>query len=88
MPHWLFRSKAGPAWADELRMPILQQVLASSVLGVPLSEIRVGIYAFHEQLVDSRCYSQAEVEEALAALGDLLVRLGFYWWLPGWSSGS
>lgn len=74
---WMFRSRAGSAWSDELQMPILQHILASRILGVPLSEIRIGIYAFQEQRVDSVCYSQAEIEEAWMALEDLMVRLGF-----------
>lgn len=73
---WLFRSKAA-GWADELRMPILQQVLASDVLGVPLAEIRVGVYSFAEQVLGSRCYSEAEVKAAFLGLERLLVRMGY-----------
>lgn len=74
---WLFRSKAGTGWADELRMPILQHVLANQILNVPLDEIRVGIYAFQDQWADSRCYSEAEAEAAYGGFENLLARLGF-----------
>jgi hypothetical protein len=73
---WLLRSRGGEGWAHELRMPLIQGALAQN-LGVPASEVRVGIYSFEEQFIDLHGYSQIEVDQAYADLDDLLTRMGF-----------
>jgi hypothetical protein len=74
---WLMQSRAAKDWDRELRMPLVQGALAQGPLGVPSSEIRVGIYSFQEQFVDFRSYSQTEIDQSYSDLDSLLKRMGF-----------
>jgi hypothetical protein len=57
-------------------MPLVQRALEDA-LGVPLSELRIGIYSFEEQFVDLRSYSESEINQAYSDLDALLKRMGF-----------
>jgi hypothetical protein len=74
---WLMRSRGAKDWARELRMPLVQQALAQGPLGVPTSEIKIGIYSFEEQFTDLCSYSQTEIDLAYLELDNLLSRMGF-----------
>ncbi|MDD5368038.1 MAG: hypothetical protein PHQ40_03040 [Anaerolineaceae bacterium] len=67
---WSFRSKDPSGWKNELRMPIIQYVTAR-LLGVPYSEITVGMVSFGEQFVDFHSYKIDQINAAYAELIDL-----------------
>ena len=58
-------------------MPLVQHALAHGALGVPSSEIQIGIYSFAEQFVDLCSYSPTEIDQARLDLDGLLRSLGF-----------
>jgi hypothetical protein len=72
----LFWNNDVQGWDRELRMPLIQEVLARE-MGVPLEEVMVGVYGFRQQVVDQRTYSVSEVRSAHSSLEDLLIQLGF-----------
>ena len=74
---WLFRKKEPDGWFNELRMPLIQDVLSKSVLGVRPDQVYVGIYCFEEQYVDQRQYSVDEIANAYTEFYDLLKALGY-----------
>lgn len=74
---WLFKSREPESWFDELRMPLIQDVLSNSVLNTVSDEISVGIVSFEERYIDDRCYSQQQIASAWQTLDKLLTDLGF-----------
>jgi hypothetical protein len=73
---WLFRSRGFGNWSDELRMPLIQDTLASK-MGVNARDVMVGIYSFEEKYCDCKCYSDDDIVLAKSRLDDLLAALGF-----------
>ncbi|MBN1316516.1 MAG: hypothetical protein JXA42_13655 [Anaerolineales bacterium] len=69
---WLFRSRNYEDWFNELRMPLIQGTLATTILNVPLNEVKIGIYSFDERFVESRCYTNEEIGNAFHVLYSLL----------------
>lgn len=74
---WLMRIREPEGWFNELRMPLLQGALACNVLQVPVNEISIGIYSFEERFVALRCFTQSEISQAHAILGDLFRQMGY-----------
>lgn len=73
---WLFRSREHANWTAEMRMPLIQDQLTTSVLNAGPGEVTIGLYSFEERYVDERCYSPQEIAQARHDLDDLLARLG------------
>jgi len=74
---WLLRNATSDGWADELRLPLIQNALATAVLNVNISEVSVGVYAFEDRQVHLRCFSSAEIEDAERQFDMLLRALGY-----------
>jgi hypothetical protein len=74
---WMFRARDPIGWADQLQMPLIQDTLAKTVFGAPLSEVSLGIVSFEERLVDYRTYSEEEIRLAQQTLEALLHSLGY-----------
>jgi hypothetical protein len=74
---WLIQSRGAADWFCELRMPLIQGTVAQHILKVPISEVSVGVYSLEEQIVDLRCYSQMEIDQAHSNLADLLRQMGY-----------
>ena len=73
---WLMRSRGAEDWDRELCMPLVQRALEDA-LGVPSSEISIGIYSFEEQFVALCSYSESEINQAYSDLAALLKLMGF-----------
>jgi len=69
---WLL-SKDPIAWRSELRMPLLQQWLATR-LGSPPSEIDVGFYFVNAGHYESHSFTDAEIEAAAGEVVQLVAR--------------
>lgn len=63
-------------WNTQLRFPIIQDSLAST-LGVSANDITVGIYDFANRQIESRQYTEREVKSARRAFSKLIRDLGF-----------
>jgi len=74
---WLIASTVDADWQDELRMPLLQGVLADVTLGVDSSEIQVGIYDFSARNVVSTTYADSSIRAARRRFSRLVSDLGF-----------
>ena len=68
---WQFRSKGPDGWRNELRMPIIQGVTAK-LLGVPPSEIMIGIVSFEERCIDTYIYSNDKINAAFDEFTNLV----------------
>jgi hypothetical protein len=66
--------RSATVWQGELRMPLLQYELATS-LGVPVSSVSVGAYFFDSGAQQSRRYSRAEIDGALEEARSLAARI-------------
>lgn len=61
---WLFRSRDFEGWTNNLSLPLLQKEVSETILGVPVSKVKVGIYSFEEQFVGDINFSETEIEIA------------------------
>lgn len=68
---WIFRSQQPHGWKHELRMPIIQDV-TSKVLGVPSSEMKVGIISFQEKFTDLCIFDEVQINSAFDELRKLI----------------
>jgi len=73
---WLFLAQKPEMWSQELRMALLQDRIANSVLHIDACKIIIGVYCFQEQFIDQHCYSTQEIQEAYAELNKLALNLG------------
>jgi hypothetical protein len=74
---WLFRRGDLRDWEDELRMPLIQETVAHTLLSVPASEVQVGVYAFSVRQVALRTFADREIQEARRELDRLVRAMGF-----------
>jgi hypothetical protein len=74
---WMFRARDPAGWADQLQMPLAQWALATLVLGAPPSEVSMGLVSFEEGFVDSRIYSDEEIDKAHRRFEALLHAMGY-----------
>lgn len=63
-----------PLWRDELRMPILQQLVADR-LAVPPGVVETGVYDLESESHDWHAYSEQEIDEAFQEVTRLAERL-------------
>lgn len=59
-----FFSRESTIWEGELRFPIIQNFVASTLYGVDLSEVEVGVYGLDLRKHLQRSYTQKEVDDA------------------------
>jgi hypothetical protein len=71
---WLFTEDTPVGWERELRMPLLQGHYADR-LGVPPSEVGVGLYVFSSASYTHRVYPQVEILRALTLARQLATDL-------------
>lgn len=71
---WLLLSGNAGAWRDELRMPLIQKMLAQE-MNITSDEITVGVYALREGKVEHTSYSAREIKTAHFSLENLLLEL-------------
>lgn len=67
-----FFSRENSLWEDELRFPIVQNYVASTLYNVDLDEVEVGVYSLDLKKHLHRSYTQKQVDEAekeLRAIG-------------------
>jgi hypothetical protein len=74
---WLFKGDDLGGWEGELRMPLIQETVASTLLSVPASEVQVGVYAFSVRQVARRTFTDREIQEARRELDRLVRAMGF-----------
>ena len=74
---WLFKEDDLGEWEGELRMPLIQQTVAHTLLSVPPSEVQVGVYAFSVRQVALRIFTDREIQEARRELDRLVCAMGF-----------
>jgi len=66
-----FFSRDDNEWEDELRFPILQSYIATTLYNVALNEVEVGVYSIPKQKHLQRSYSRKEVRIALDELDEV-----------------
>lgn len=59
-----FFSRDSTLWERELRFPVIQNYIASTLYQVDLSDVEVGVYALDLKKHLQRSYTQKEVDEA------------------------
>ncbi len=67
-----FFSRESTLWEGELRFPVIQNYVASTLYGVDLSEVEVGVYSLDLKKHLQRSFTQKEIDEAekeLKAIG-------------------
>jgi hypothetical protein len=74
---WLFKADDLGSWERELRMPLIQETVAGTLLRVPTSEVQVGVYAFSVKQVALRTFADREIQEARRELDRLVRAMGF-----------
>lgn len=71
---WIFRSQQPHGWKQELRMPIIQDV-TSKLLGVPSSEMKVGIISFREKFTELCVFDEVQIDFSFDELRKLIESL-------------
>ncbi len=66
-----FFNRQSAHWEEELRFPIIQHFVATTLYNVDLNEVEVGVYSLDFQKHLQRCYSNYEVDEAVQELQSL-----------------
>jgi hypothetical protein len=61
-------SRESALWEGELRFPVIQNYVASTLYNVELNEVEVGVYSLDSKKHLQRSYSKKEVEEAVKEL--------------------
>jgi hypothetical protein len=74
---WLFVSTLGTNWQQELRMPLLQGVLAAEILNVATEEVQVGIYDFGGRQAVRTRFDDTTVRRARRRFSRLVTDMGF-----------
>lgn len=67
-----FFSRESTLWENELRFPVIQNYVASTLYGVDLSDVEVGVYSMDLKKHLQRSFTQKEVDDAdkeLKAIG-------------------
>ena len=70
-----FFSRESNIWEGELRFPIIQNYVASTLYNVDLNEIEVGVYSLDLRKHLQRCFTQKEIDAAekeLKAIGKVV----------------
>jgi hypothetical protein len=68
---WVFHSDKADNWKSELRMPIIQKI-TGDILGVPISEVKVGVISFKEKYSDYCSYIQEEINDSFSELNSIV----------------
>jgi hypothetical protein len=63
-----FFSRESTLWEDELRFPVIQNYVASTLYNVNLNEVEVGIYSLNLKNHLQRSYSKKDINEAVKEL--------------------
>lgn len=71
---WVFLSGHAGAWREDLRMPLIQSVLAEK-MDVPADEVVVGVYALGERTAELTSYSDTEIAATRSSLRELVRQL-------------
>jgi hypothetical protein len=58
-------------WASELKYPIIQNHIASSLYGVSIGEVKIGVFDVLQQKIILINYSQEDVDDAVEELENL-----------------
>lgn len=66
-----FFSRESTAWEGELRFPIIQYFVATSLYNVDLSEVEVGVYSLDFKKHLQMTYSASDVEDAIIELNSI-----------------
>jgi len=70
-----FFSRENTLWENELRFPIIQNYVASTLYGVDLSDVEVGVYSLVQKKHLQKIFTQREIDEAekeLKAIGKVV----------------
>jgi uncharacterized protein YkuJ len=66
-----FFSRESTNWEEELRFPIIQYFVATTLYNVDFSEVEVGIYSLELHKHLQKSYSKKEVDEAVKELNNI-----------------
>lgn len=73
---WMLRSREAGGWEVELQMPLIQQAVARQ-LAIDASEVTIGVFAFGDSMVASKCFSSLAISRADNRLNKVIRSLGF-----------
>lgn len=74
---WVLQQAASRDWQAELRLPLIQRVMARDTFGVPISEVAVGIVDLKDRAVHLYSYSEREITAAETDLDRVLKIMGY-----------
>jgi hypothetical protein len=74
---WLASTSLELNWQDELRFPLMQDTVAVHVLGVPTSEVSVGVCDLRVRRIEQRTFTPTQLTRARRRFGQLIRALGF-----------
>jgi hypothetical protein len=63
-----FFSRESTAWESELRFPVLQSFVATTLYNVDLSEVEIGVYNLESNKHMQKSYSESEIKIAIKEL--------------------
>lgn len=66
-----FFTKESILWEDELRFPVIQNYVASTLYNVDLNEVEVGVYNLDTHKHLQRSYSNKDVDDAIKELNEI-----------------
>ena len=66
-----FFSRVSSLWENELRFPVVQNYVASTLYNVDLNEVEVGVYGLDLKEHVQKSFSQKEVDDAIKELADI-----------------